>query len=289
MAAIDSLTLDDLTVDSLQQAMKRLESRFVARAASRPAAIQQENRNEAAGGPPQSPAADASFHLFNARTNEHRPYLKDVALTLSGTRRIRYRGQELRRDDYAIWSELLGKANSPSRVRSGYIEFTPCSILKALGWRNNQHDRARLRDCLERMQATALCILGPNAEHGLSMSLIAKYGWIQATTRSPGRWRVWIEAEILDLFNEFNQDSGSTPPLGTVAQWLKQLYANYMEPYPRRVETLDQQCPLHFSPEIFREQLENALEALKKIGFLTNYQIDSKDLVHVEKSSGRHH
>jgi hypothetical protein len=77
--------------------------------------------------------------------------------------------------------------------------------------------------------------------------------------------------------------------LEAVIQWLKRLYANYVEPYSRKVETLQQQCPLPFSPETFREQLEHALEALVKSSFLSNYQIDNKDLVHVEKNRSRHH
>jgi hypothetical protein len=290
MAAIDSLTFDDLTVDSLQQAMKRLESRFLARAASRPGVAGQQSSNDEMTTASARPAAAAvSFHLFNARAGEQRPYLKDVALTLSGTHRIRYRGQELRSDDYAVWSQLLSRINSVTYHPPGYLEFTPCSILRTLGWRNTSHDRARLRDCLERMQATALCLLGPNAEHGMSMSLIAKYGWIQATSRSPGRWRVWIDTEILALFNEHSQELAPVSESGVMAQWLRQLYANYVEPYPRRLEKLHQLCPLPVSPETFREQLENALEALAKDGFLSSYQIDSKDLVHVQKSHKKHH
>ena len=123
----------------------------------------------------------------------------------------------------------------------------------------------------------------------MSMSLITKYGWIQATSRSPGRWRVWIDAEILTLFKQPEREPVPVSEAAAMAGWLKQLYAHYAEPYPRRIETLYQQCPLPFSPETFREQLENALETLKKSGFLLRYQIDDKDLVHVEKSHNKHH
>ena len=289
MEAVDSLSLDNLTVDSLQLAMKRLESRFVARAASRADAANDVEAKDVGAKSTQSNRAqsEVSFYLFNRRSNEHRPYLKDISLTLPNTRKIRYRGQELRSDDYAVWSELLLRFQQ--RTAADYIEFTPHNMLKKLSWGQTRRDRARLRDCLERMQATALCILGPNAEQGMSMSLIAKYGWVQATVRSPGRWQVWIEPGILTLFNETNTESEQPTQSDLLIRWLRRIYSAHDNPYPRRIETLWQQCPFEYSPEFFPKVLEQALQALEQKGFLLNYHIDDKDLVHIKKNINKHH
>ena len=280
----DNLGLDNLTVDSLQLAMKRLESRFVARAASRMNAA---NDIEASSVQANQTQSGVSFYLFNNRNSEQRLYLKDIALTLPNTAKIRYRGQELRSDDYAVWSELLLRARQ--QTSADYIEFTPRNILKKLSWCQARYDRARLRDCLERMQATALCITRSNAEQGMSMSLIAKYGWIQATTRSPGRWQVWIEPEILALFDAPNTESEQIAQSDLLVQWLRRVYSTHNNPYPRRVETLWQQCPYNYASESFADALQKALQSLAQQGFLSHYQIDDNDLVHIKKNITKRH
>jgi len=72
--------------------------------------------------------------LFTAR-NRRQPrthYKKAVEIAVIGEGRITYKGEELRQDDETVWLQLIHLAKEYSLGQ--FVEFTPYSFCKAIGW-----------------------------------------------------------------------------------------------------------------------------------------------------------
>jgi hypothetical protein len=288
---------EESVMNSLEEAMNRLEKRFEGHAramamtrstipdsASASPSRAGSGLQPANGSRPPAGVEKVYPNLFNHDSGKHRTYLKGVPVIVQGIGRITYRGQELRADDRAVWRQLLERARR--KPREPWIDFSVRSMLRAMGWGGSSHDRARLRECLERMQATVLRIPGKISETTVQVSLIDKCEWLPSASGKTGRWRVWIEPQLRALeCGVLAVASGADRPIAALAERLRRLFGAYTRPYPRKIDTLWRQCaPEIRVPEDFREQLQLSLEKLKNDGFLDCYEIDDGDLVSVVKS-----
>jgi hypothetical protein len=290
----------EVAMNSLEEAMSRLGKRFEGRAR-----VTSWTRNNGPLRRAQSPASsfDTSPEpfgpsgvmgstgaetvypaLFNTDTAKRRSYLKGVPILVEGIGRIIYRGQELRADDRAVWRQLVERA----RRQPGHpwLDFSARSILKAMGWGGSACDRARLRDCLERMQATVLRIPGATPETTVQVSLIDKCEWLPSRSGKTGRWRVWIEPQLRDWYESpSSAGPGTDKRVEALAERLRRLFAPFDKPYPRKVDTLWRQCGADVRVKSeFRRYLEGALKKLEARGFLESYEIDGNDLVRVVRA-----
>lgn len=114
--------------------------------------------------------------LFNAGNKKKpRVYFEtgDIAVLFEG--RISYRGQELRQDDETVWLQLIHLAKE--KALGEIVEFTPYAFCKAIGWHIGNRSYERLRDCLSRMQATALAVYSKRLGGGVSLSMIPVFRW----------------------------------------------------------------------------------------------------------------
>lgn len=283
---------------NLDEIMSSLEGRFAARrnaARAEKANAEQHkaSRSQADDGQlplwaearGDNPEAGVRSTLFNAQNRQRRSYLEGVPVIVKGVGRITYRGEELCGDDQAVWLQIMDRVRQ--QPRSDWVEFTPRSLLKAMGWGTSSHDHARLRDCLQRMQATALGVAHQDLVDGVSVSLIDKCEWLHPHAGKPGRWRVWIEPEMKALFAAAQGDPPEVPSQGLspLARRLQNLYTGHAKPYPRKVETLWRQYGVGINTvQRFRAQLKAALDELKTSGFLDDYRIDDHGLVHVVRA-----
>ena len=70
-----------------------------------------------------------------------------------------------------------------------------------------------------------------------------------------------------------------------LATWLHGYYASHKKPYPIKLGTIHEGAGLTIKrKDHLREQTEIALEALKRVGFLKSWRIES-DLIYVERAS----
>ena len=288
----------EMAASSLEEVMHRLEKRFEARRRQIPLRSHRKHgRGTGASGPVdrpagESPCVDASLSesdcgvcpsLFSSHNHQRRAYFDGVPVYLEGVGKISYRGQELRADDQAVWRQILERVRR--EPRSAWLEFTPRSLLRAMGWGMTRHERARIRICLERMQATVLGIPNRSTKTEVRISLIDKCEWRCPKGGKAGHWRVWIEPELSKLF------PGSPCPgpenskgVDRLAMRLRGVFGNHLQPYPRRVETLWRQCDGEVRTEgAFRNRLKAALEKLKHDEFLEHYEISANDLVQVTR------
>ena len=190
-------------MDQLQQALRRLEQSFATRAAKAPKTTSVSARM-AFSDVQQTldlfadEEHDAHPPLFAAHAHLPRRYHDEQRVRLPSGKTVIYRGEALHQDDSAVWHQLLKLV----RAQGGHerIEFSPRSILKAMGWGVSEHDKRRLRVCLERMQASYLALDSRDDETTLGLSLISRCEWRLSPAGRSGRWRVWIASEVQALF-----------------------------------------------------------------------------------------
>jgi hypothetical protein len=226
--------------------------------------------------------------LFNARNKKRqREYLEKATIAVIGEGEITYTGRELRQDDETVWLQLIHLACE--LALGELVEFTAYSFIKSVGWNNSAKSYKRLRDSLERMQATALTVYSKRIGEGVSLSMIPFFAWRQGRNGPPlPMYQVRIAPELIELFSGVRytlvgwQQRLALPD--GLATWLHGYYASHKEPYPIKLETIREGAGLTVKrKDHLKEQTEIALEALKRVGFLKSWKIEG-DLVYVERA-----
>lgn len=226
--------------------------------------------------------------LFNARNRKQkREHLKDADIVVIGDGRITYRGEELRQDDETVWLQLIHMVKG--MPADSAIEFTPYSFCKAIGWPVKGQSYKRLVECLSRMQATSLKVYSSRLGEGISLSMIPEFTWKDdATDKALPKYRVIMHPKLVALFGNVHYtrlewEQRLRLPVG-VATWLHGYYASHKKPHPIRFETLAEGAGITTSDSYrLREIIGKALDELKAVGFLKDWQIVG-ELVHVERN-----
>lgn len=225
--------------------------------------------------------------LFNARNKKwQREYFEKATIAVIGEGEITYTGRELRQDDETVWLQLIHLARE--LPLGELVEFTAYSFIKSLRWNNSAKSYKRLRDSLERMQATALTVYSKRIGEGVSLSMIPFFAWRQGRNGPPlPMYQVRIAPELIELFSGVRytligwQQRLALP--NGLATWIHGYYASHKEPYPIKLETIREGAGLTVKrKDHLKEQTEIALEALKRVGFLKSWKIEG-DLVYVER------
>ncbi len=222
------------------------------------------------------------FTISNHR--QKRDYLSDKMLFTFGQTEINYRGEELRQDDEDVWLQLIYLA---SQNQNSSVEFMPYTFLSEIGWPGRSQYRDKLKECLERMTATNLGIKNKEHKAGLSISLVRKFSWRDDVGDPIKKWRVWLEPEILRLFENQNYSKlewEQRKKLNPLAKWLHAYYTSHHEPYPVSVPTLMKACGSKTKTlKHFKPMLREAMVDLVQVKLLRDFFIDAKNILHVKK------
>ena len=224
--------------------------------------------------------------LFNCRNrNLPRMFLKEVEIAVIGDGQVIYRGEELRQDDELVWMHLMHLIKKSPLGEC--VEFTPYSFIKALGWPIKGQNYDRLRNCLSRMQATALRIQSKRLHSFVSISLIQKFLSRNERNESLTRWQVWVGKEMQLLFDEefltrVMWETRRSLPDG-IASKLFGYWASHRKPYPVKVETLLKLCGSGMQTKHFKMELRRALDLLKESGFLEAWELKDELVVVVRR------
>lgn len=225
--------------------------------------------------------------LFNAKNRKQpRAYLKkqDIAVLFEG--RITYQGEELRQDDETVWLQLIHLAKE--QPLGSVVEFTPYSFCKAIGWPICKGSYERLRECLDRMQATALAVYSKRLAEGVSLSMIPVFAWQDENKQTLKKYRVQVAPQLVELFgsDHFTRvewEQRLALPVG-VATWLHGYYASHREPFPVKLDTIKRGAGMTTeSASRVRQLIESALAELVNVGFLKSWEIVG-ELVHVKRA-----
>lgn len=224
--------------------------------------------------------------LFNAGNKKKpRVYFETVDIAVLFEGRISYRGQELRQDDETVWLQLIHLAKE--KALGEIVEFTPYSFCKAIGWPIGNRSYERLRDCLSRMQATALAVYSKRLGGGVSLSMIPVFRWQDDKKTTLKKYQVQIAKELVQLFGDvhytqFEWAQRLALPVG-IATWLHGYYASHKEPYPVKIETLAKGAGILTEKNFkIRQLIKSGLNNLVNVGFLKSWEIIG-DLVHVKR------
>jgi hypothetical protein len=230
--------------------------------------------------------------IFNANNpNAARVQMKKEKLASLENFEITFTGEDLRQDESNLLEELLHLARDT--VLSERIEVSGYALLKRLGAGTSKKDYAKLVTMLERLQAGQITLKFHDGRDGFIGSLVRKIKWRGATetgTTGKTKWIIYLEPEVIRLFS-----GDDYTRLGVelrqklkleLSKWLYNYYHTHAEPFPYSVATIHRLCGSQAKQLFhFRANLRKALEELKSIGFLKDWRIDEKDLVHVTRVS----
>ena len=228
----------------------------------------------------------ANSALFNARNRRQaRVYLKQYEIAVIGNGKITFTGEELRQDDETIWLQLIHLAKE--RPLGNTVDFTPFSLCKAVGWSIDGRSYERLRQCLDRLQATSLSVYSARLKEGVSLSMLPAFRWCDQTGTALKKYQVKVAPELITLFgeNHYTQLEWSqrlSLPDG-IATWLHSYYASHQKPFPVKIGTLKKGAGITTeSITALRQLIEKALAKLVEVGFLESWEI-AGELVHVKR------
>lgn len=225
--------------------------------------------------------------LFNAKNRKQpRAFLKkqDIAVLFEG--RMTYQGEELRQDDETVWLQLIHLAKE--QPLGSVVEFTPYSFCKAIGWSICKGSYERLRECLDRMQSTALAVYSKRLKRGVSLSMLPAFEWQDDHKNTLKKYRVQVAPQLVELFGDVQYTQVEWAqrlalPVG-IATWLHGYYASHRDPYPVKLNTLKKGAGITTErPAKVRELIEKALAELVNVGFLESWEIVG-ELVHVKRA-----
>lgn len=228
----------------------------------------------------------ARSSLFSV-SNKPRRQMKNEEIISTSDSSLFYTGEELRQQDEDVFLQIIHLARM--RPLGDVIEVSGYQLLKALNWSFDSRAYKRLRDSIERLKNGNVKIhFTAKGKTGYIGSMIRKVAW-SGESASTTKWRIYLEPEIISLFDNdgyslilWEQRLG----LRDLAKWCLSFFYTHAEPLPYKVETIYSMCGSGAkSMNHFRADLKVALQDLKEVGFLLEWQITHGDLVVVKRNS----
>ena len=273
-------------MSTLEQRLVSLQAKVEERGHNKPAKIVQfPSWPEPSRGVPNSALRGA---LFAAIQGKNRQYMKRESLTVLQGTQICFTGIQLDQSDLDVWEQALHLARQ--NPLGTCCSFTAHAFLRAIGRRTGKSQYEQLKDNFSHLTACEVEIRqGPHVYAG---SLIEAHYRNEDT----GYYILRLNPDLIKLYTagwtaidwQKRQQLRRKP----LALWLHGFYASHADPYPIRIETLRQLSGSRNKQFAdFKRKLKAALEDLKAVGAILNFEI--KDgLVYVEQmpsSSQRKH
>lgn len=230
-----------------------------------------------------------SSALFTTRNNKQpRLHFKDQELFVAkDIGEIRYRGEELRFiDDNRVFQTIIEMARVQRAHETDYtVRTTAYMLIKQIGWPNNGKKYHQLKDCLERLKATAITATTFGSGNTIkSISLIAKFV-IHEKDKSGNEssLEITLDPEILKLFQK--DDAALLP-----SKMYDQLSVLAQKSFSI-IKSLDQETQLSVEDYMratgnnykvirqFKAKLKTALEELQRMGYISSWDIDKNGTV----------
>ena len=214
--------------------------------------------------------------LFSARIRGERIELKDAEIFVLGNAKITYSGEELRTFDEDIWLQVMHLARlQPLEKR---IQFTPYSMIKALGWVKGKNRPSalhyrRLEECLVRLKKANIKVNSERFGIRAYLSLVSDF----VINTKEEVWEVVIGDYMKDLYGDtyYTQlEWEQRAQLSPVAKRFHSYFSSHKNPYPVKIESLYKLCNLRLEIKYFRSKLPGYLKELREIGFLDSFSIE---------------
>lgn len=210
-----------------------------------------------------------------------RPAVTRELLAAVDNVKIIFTGIRLNQKDLDYFEELLHLQRMYPLGEE--IRFTASALLKTMGLSTGKAQYDELKDVMARLQANTTEVTVDNKKT-FSRSLIEKANRDEETQE----YIVQLSPLLLQMFDDgYTQvDWAQRHALGKnmLAKALHGLYATHASPYPVKVDTI-RRLTGSTTKDLskFRQQLRAALTTLQDVGALLRWEIDKRDLVHVQK------
>ena len=221
--------------------------------------------------------------LFSAIQSKDRVFLKDVILASQSGITVTFTGEQLNQEDLTLWETLVHLAkDEPLGVM---CRFTAYDILKSMGLGDSIEVYNRLLAGIYRLNACSVRIthdkktffgslIDGGAKDEITNDYIVQLNRQLIRLYSQSTWIDWDQRLLL-----------RKKPL---AQTLHGYYSSHKNPYPVKIETL-QQLSGSKNKRVsgFKQKLVAAFDELIKIDFLESYHIDDKNIATVKRKNYR--
>ncbi len=230
--------------------------------------------------------------LFTARNkNQPRAHIKQQLLVVApGHGEVRYRGEELRQyDDRKVWQAIIELARE-NKIHTTDFTLT-CSVyqlLKKVGWSSGGKDYAHLKECLERLKATALTAMSTSGNEIKSVSLIGRFTISGATTARTAESKISLDPEIYKLFQRGDVTFLSMDIMKEMPVLTHKVYEITKANCEQKLSVEEY---MHLSGNDyknirqFKAKLKAALGQLKHGGYIKDWEISADNIVETKEEA----
>jgi hypothetical protein len=220
--------------------------------------------------------------IFGVVRRGRRAYVKEMEIPAPEGFRIAYTGERLDQADLDIWLQLLHMVRT--KTVDDEIRFSLRWFLKQLQRNVGKSDYEWLDGRMTGLVASATRIEDKCGRVLITGGLIRAFGYDPET----GEAVVHLNEHLRKLFDNYTLVRWEDRlALGSdqLAKWLHTYYSTHAEAYPIKVETILQLCGSQATVlRYFRAELKGALDTLKGRGFISDWKIDTSDLIHVHRN-----
>jgi len=220
--------------------------------------------------------------LFGVVRPGRRTYVEDMEIPAPEGYHITYTGKRLDQADLDIWLQLLHMVRT--KTVDTEIRFPMRWFLRQLQRNVGNSDYKWLDRRMTGLVASATRIENKKGLVLITGGLIRAFGYDPETSEAV----VHLNEHLRKLFDNYTllrwEDRLA---LGSdqLSKWLHAYYSTHAKAYPLKVDTILKACGSQETElRHFRFKLRNALDTLKGRGFISDWNIDKNDLVHIERN-----
>jgi hypothetical protein len=220
-------------------------------------------------------------------------YYDQLLATIEGIE-IRFSGEQWNQDDHDLLMQIVHMA---AKIPLGAeVLLSGHALLQGLGRATGGSAHAQLRQDMARLVAGTVSLFN----RPLRMMYIGNLVVEAVQHETSGHWIVLLNPRLWELYGPstytlVDWEQRKRLRGKDLARWLHLYLATHAAPFPVKVATLkDLSGSRTAALRTFRQKLRLALTDLQENGDITAWEIDTNDLVHVERGeaatqSQRHH
>ncbi|CAK0778650.1 hypothetical protein CCP2SC5_840004 [Azospirillaceae bacterium] len=221
--------------------------------------------------------------LFAALSRSTRRAMAGEVIASSSNVVITFTGEQLDQSDFDVWAYCVHLCRA--QELGARCVFRAGTFLKMIGRNDGRAQYKWLKSSLDRL---ALCVITVRTSDGTCRYKLVKCEERDEDTKE---YNVSIDPKMAELYAKnwslFDWEQRAALRGKPIALWLHGYYSTHAEPLPLKVVTIKERCGSENKALYdFRRSLRQALDALKSIGALASWSIDSKhDLVSVNRGA----
>ena len=220
--------------------------------------------------------------LFAAIKGKDRVLLKDCQLETVDGWKMFFSGEQLNQDDHDTLMQLVFMAKH--KPVGEYVTVPAHAILKGLGRDTGGKAHEALKAEIKRLVAGTVELSSARFDY------IGHLVEDAAQDKTNKYWVYRLNPKLSEVFRFNNytlidQQRRQDLKRKDLARWLQLHISSHATPFPMKVETLrDLSGSRAKSLRHYREALRRALDELKANGDIAAWEIDSADLVHIDRT-----